>query len=962
MISDNLYEKVKRYGESIKNHEMGASPIPKCFLMSYLINRMDFKNYVEIGVFQGRSLFSVAPALKDNQGVAYGVDPYCPESFVEEELSETVKRLVDDYVVKTDFNQLFWSVLEKKTELELDDVVKIIRKKSEDAVEYFCKRNIMIDMLHIDGNHDEIYVRQDANNYIPLVRDGGIIVFDDIDFSGVRTVYEEEKQRNQLLFETGKFGILIKSQSLSKELKEDTHVTERDIIHLRNMLPYIYYNVEHVEDCGKKPHVYVGVLCYNFEDKIEDCLKSIVCQKGDFDLSIYVFDDKSSDNSLARVYSYIENLSENINIFVVKNQCNLGVSKNLQQVIDVFKNGAFDFMSIIDGDDEMISSYRIQAHIDYLNCHPECALSFNRMIMAFETTGELKTWTEQNSFNRAWFTSFDLAKDNFIGNIGCSVIRKNAVKYPEGLFSEAGACDWLMHVCFSEQGDIGLVDAYYNRYNKWSGGMWSPGNSTGKNERYLLASLMEFNRITSYMYYADNIDMFKRLVAFCGIDESDILIIDDVFPTPKSGFRYEEFSSYLNYFDNIKILLTGLSLCALKEAPLYDIIKNYLIIHPEFYKKIIPVSVDYTTLQVCAGEAIHAKLAYCCFAGNIFYCLDLFEKNKIPFVFELYPGGSFTLNDPESDTRLERIFSSPMFRRVITTQRVSRDYIIEKGYCPEEKIEHIFGVVSPAFDRSNVLNRTYYGAGKDTLDICFVAYKYTEKGIDKGYDVFIDVAKRLGNQYANVVFHIVGPWDADTISTKGIENILFYGAKSSQELAEFYTHMDIILSPNVNDIIKKGAFDGFPTASVTEASLYGVLMMVTDPLELNDNHFADGEEIIIVPHNAGKIFDIIVQLHENPSSIEKIAKKGRAKVLDLYGCEKQIVPRIRILEKELELKCDDEINGLKEGDVEDSHDAVRKKIEIKPVLWIVYREFVPNIIQRVYRGLKHGFRGFFSWF
>lgn len=957
MISDNLYSKVKRYGESIKNHEMGASPISKCFLMSYLIDRMSMKNYVEIGVFQGRSLFSVASVLKDNQGVAYGIDPYSSETFIEEELSDTVKKMVDEYAENTNFDQLFWTVLEKRSELELDDVVKIIRKKSEDAIDYFCNKNIAIDMLHIDGNHDESYVRIDASNYIPFVKAGGIIVFDDINFPGVRAVYEEEKKRNQLLFETEYFGILVRSQCSTTSLKNQVLLTERDVIHLRNMLPYIYYNAEHAEDYVGKPQVYVGVLCYNFESKIEDCLKSIVAQKGDFDINIYIFDDKSTDNSIACIYSYIETLEIEKKITIVQNINNLGVSRNLQQVIDTFIQGDYDYLSIIDGDDEMISPYRIQAHIDYLESHPECALSFNRMIMAFEATGELKTWEEQNAFSIARFSSFDLAKDNFIGNIGCSVIRRNAVRYPEGLYSEANACDWLTHICFAEQGDIGFIDAYYNKYNKWSGGIWSPGNSSGKNERFLLNSLMEFNRITSYMYYADNIEMIKRLIAFCGIGETDILIIDDVFPTPKSGFRYEEFLSYLNYFDDIKVLSTGASLCALKEMPIYGVIKEFLSIYPEHYKKVLPVSIDYSTWQACVGGTIHAKLAYCCFAGNVYYCLDIFEKNKIPFVFELYPGGSFVLNDQESDARLARIFSSPMFRKVITTQRVSRDYIIERGYCSEDKIEHVFGVVSPEIDRANCLSRKYYGAGKATLDICFVAYKYTEKGVDKGYDIFIDVAKKLSNKYDNIVFHIVGPWDSDVISTKGIKNILFYGSKSSQELAEFYINMDIILSPNVNDVIKKGAFDGFPTASVTEASQYGVLMMVTDPLELNENNFVVGEEIVIVPHNAGKIVDIIEKLYENPSSIKAIGEKGREKVLDLYGYEKQMIPRIRILEEELEAKHEEMAITVTECDI-----PFRKKIELKPILWIIYREFVPNIIQRVYRGLKHGFRGFFSWF
>ena len=57
-----------------------------------------------------------------------------------------------------------------------------------------------------------------------------------------------------------------------------------------------------------------------------------------------------------------------------------------------------------------------------------------------------------------------------------------------------------------------------------------------------------------------------------------VLVIDDIFPSDSSSFRYEEFMSYLNYFDNIFITSSG------KDADFYDKNVNFLNIIEKFKK------------------------------------------------------------------------------------------------------------------------------------------------------------------------------------------------------------------------------------------------------------------------------------------------------------------------------------------------------------------------------------------
>ena len=74
--------------------------------------------------------------------------------------------------------------------------------------------------------------------------------------------------------------------------------------------------------------------------------------------------------------------------------------------------------------------------------------------------------------------------------------------------------------------------------------------------------------------------------------------------------------------------------------------------------------------------------------------MDYLERARIPFVFELYPGGGFRLDEANSDAHLERVVSSPMFRKVIVTQNVTRDYLLRKKFCRKDEIEFIFGVLA----------------------------------------------------------------------------------------------------------------------------------------------------------------------------------------------------------------------------------------------------------------------------
>lgn len=375
-------------------------------------------------------------------------------------------------------------------------------------------------------------------------------------------------------------------------------------------------------------------------------------------------------------------------------------------------------------------------------------------------------------------------------------------------------------------------------------------------------------------------------------DHADILVIDDAFPHPLSAFRMQEFTSYLQECENLKVYSSGLSARILGTQSLPELFADFTRKHPEYASRIGILN---------ARTTIHVRLIYLVFLWTAYQYIGEIEKAGVPFVFTLYPGGKFGLHNAESDRMLKRVTSSPCFRKVIVTQRIVYQYLIEKHFCTPDQIETIFGVVTPLESiEKEYTGKRRFGTDKNTLDVCFAAHKYTEKGVDKGYDVFVGVARELCKRHENIRFHVVGGFDENEMDVSDIrDKITFYGRRDMEWFDEFYRDKDIILSPNVPFMIFDGSFDGFPTGTSVDAGLRKTALFCTDELKMN-THFTDGKDIVIIPHDAGEIAGIIEHYYRNPEKLKAIAENGYQRIRQVYSFEAQMAPRIRILTEELE--------------------------------------------------------------
>ncbi len=904
--------------QAVPDDSMGASPVSKCFLMCYLVEALSFKTFVEIGVYKGRSLFSVAQRLRQTGGLAIGIDPYLADSFRETDLDDTIKKAVDEAADTIHFPSLFAQVLQTRRELGLEDVVRILRMTDKEAYEPL-KRDLGsgIDLLHIDGNHDTAFVDYDASHYIPLVRAGGIIVFDDTNWPSVRGVYEKYAARLPVLLETPYFSILYKPQA-GRVLPEDNPPVESEgavavcavplsapdktvIQRFCTCLPALLDNMEAVrrrrrED--EKPTLFVGVLSYNHAAYIEECLESILRQTGDFTMQLVVLDDASTDGTW-RLERELQ--ARRPEMTLLRNPANRGYVRNYVVLRRMFEESGCDYLAYVEGDDYLLSPDRMNAHIRFLEDHPECAWVFNDLVLYYQSEDRYEIHPEHPLLRQERYRAEDLAARAFVGTWSASTFRRNAMLHiPLEFTLVMASSDWLSGVLAAECGDIGHIRRPLSVYRKHSAGAWSGLREKEANYR-VYELLRKFNRWTDFRYSAQNRSVMQMLSEQMDVPEEqmqkmrDLLIIDDVYPHPGSGFRLAEFTAILRRFPSARCLSNGVSAGVLdQKRSVREYIGDFLLENPDLAGQI-----EWFPERSYDGEHRY-RLAYFCFLQNAFFALPGLERSGTPFVLELYPGGGMAFDNPEADEKLKAVFSSRCFRKVIVTQDVTEEYLLRKRLCKRTQIEKIFGVVIP---RENLEHAVLPGAivpHDRPLNICFASYRYTPTGRDKGYDVFVETAKLLHRRDAGYRFHVAGGFDASVLDVSELGNaIRFHGALSSEALRGFLAEMDILISPNRAGEIYPGAFDGFPTTSCTESMLQGTLVMTTDPLCMNNGRYQPEREIEIIDADSGRIAQRVAWYDAHRPELAAVCRAQLAKTMELYSAEAQIAPRIRLLEQEI---------------------------------------------------------------
>jgi glycosyltransferase involved in cell wall biosynthesis len=418
-------------------------------------------------------------------------------------------------------------------------------------------------------------------------------------------------------------------------------------------------------------------------------------------------------------------------------------------------------------------------------------------------------------------------------------------------------------------------------------------------KRIIRYSLYQFSRFRINFVYPTlfKLEIFaKKLIEptqYC-----KLAIIDDYLPNILSAYRAFEFSFFLKDVENSVLFSIIENKKIMKFVPYYSITE---LSQFEKYKSEFINVFDINQNSVrpfFPWTKIKCNLVYIVFLNNAFRYLDYFEKQDINFVLELYPGGGFVLNDEGPGwEKLVRVVKSPRCRNVITTQKPTKKFLLEKNICEEEKISFIYGGVLPdSFE--NVPSKTKkFGINKNTIDICFTASKYVVAGLDKGYDLFIAMAQILLEDSDVFQFYIVGGFDQFDVPINPQFASHFHFSKflKTEEFVTFYEDKDIFVAPCRPNILEKGAFDGFPTGTCVDAGRNELCLILSDPLDSNII-FENGVDVLLVNNDAAEIAAEIKKLAQTPEKIYELGSNGR-KALKKIDIREQLNFRLSLINK-----------------------------------------------------------------
>ena len=365
-------------------------------------------------------------------------------------------------------------------------------------------------------------------------------------------------------------------------------------------------------------------------------------------------------------------------------------------------------------------------------------------------------------------------------------------------------------------------------------------------------------------------------------DQPSVVILDDLFPSATTGFRIAEF----NYMLEDGVAQQVLTTVGAHE----ELVEKYSRSFPHLASKIRPYSSEHLDGY---------ELAYINFLNNASYFLDDLEGKNLPFVVTLYPGGGLNFELPEQLEKLDRVLSSKLLRRVITTQPMVTELVSAR--ISKEIVTEIYGVpINPRYFVPGAGVRFDYPASnRDILRICFAAHRYTSDGADKGFEDFLICASELHAAGLSLEISLVGPWSPEDVDTRfsGLP-ITYCGEISAVLLREFFISQHLLISLNKPGILAPGAFDGFPLTTVVEAALSGVALVMTDEM-IQNRDFVDGRDAIIASADPAKASLRILEILSHPGALREMAQCGLRRVRVSHSLVAQLEPRVLLLRESL---------------------------------------------------------------
>lgn len=238
----------------------------------------------------------------------------------------------------------------------------------------------------------------------------------------------------------------------------------------------------------------VILITYNHAAYIRQTLESILVQNIVGDVDIIVADDCSTDNTVEIIREYEDKTS--FTFTYLNHPHNLGYVCNYQQA---FKACHGDYVAIMEGDDYWMKTSHLQNHVDHLERHSECSMSFNRHLRLFvdQNREEIFEWNDETDYE--FVTAEQLALGNRIGNLSCCVFRGAYMKTLDRKLFDMEIADWMLGMYMGQFGSLLYLKDVTSAYRIHDNGQWSKMDDRAQCKR-TIELINEYDRYFGFKY------------------------------------------------------------------------------------------------------------------------------------------------------------------------------------------------------------------------------------------------------------------------------------------------------------------------------------------------------------------------------------------------------------------------------------------------------------------------------
>lgn len=222
--------------------------------------------------------------------------------------------------------------------------------------------------------------------------------------------------------------------------------------------------------------VTVWCVTYNHVKYIKDALEGFVNQRTNFSYEVVIYDDASTDGTSDIVRDYSLKYPNIIKAHIAKENT---YGKSIRrEIIDSIKQ-TFQgrYVAICEGDDCWIDRNKLQIQVDYMEEHPECALTLHNAIRINYLNGNIEVF---NDFS----TDRELNIDDILYYKGrmetASMVYRSEYEIMPDVFRGYSNGDWQMQLYLKSQGKVYYFDRIMSIYRNCTEGSWTRNRMNNK--------------------------------------------------------------------------------------------------------------------------------------------------------------------------------------------------------------------------------------------------------------------------------------------------------------------------------------------------------------------------------------------------------------------------------------------------------------------------------------------------